>query len=153
MHILTEEFNSYMDANNADIFSHMANLEWLYDKIPENLEGKLRYKDHTWDFMAASYNRIGMIAAVSEKVKNIFESLKISDSDYTLKPIKVKGTDLTYYLLFVKHIPEYKVSMKDSEMCLSLVPSQKLYFQTYDEMKRFETSASSNSLRYFLSTP
>ena len=105
--ITTEEFSNYMLENSNGIDMYEKNMDWIYDKIPENLEGKLCYKDLTWDFMGGPLGSISLVAAVSEKVKIIFEELGVSKDEYVFKPVKIKGYDITYYLLFVKYIPMF----------------------------------------------
>lgn len=103
--ITTQSFDDYMKRyDNWE--NYFRDISFLYDHIPNNIEGTFRYKDDTWDFMYAYFFRFSMIAAVSEKVKNILEELKVSKEEYVLKPIKVKECEGPYYLMFVKIIPE-----------------------------------------------
>lgn len=104
--ILTKEFDEYMREYNSDTFMHIKNLDWLYDKIPSGLEGKLRYKDSTWDYMHAVYFRFGMIAAVSERVKKVLEETDVSKDEYVLKPITIQGCEGPYYLMFISTISD-----------------------------------------------
>lgn len=108
--ITTKSFDEYMEQYTYGNWNnYYRDIDFLYDRIPENLEGTFDYKDVTWDYMDAYFYRFSMIAAVSEKVKNILEDLNVSKDEYVLKPIKVKGYEGPYYLFFVKVLPESEI--------------------------------------------
>lgn len=136
--ILNKEFDEYMKMYNTSVQMNIENSDWLYDRIPENLEGKLEYKDLTWDFMLAAYYRLGMIAAVSEKVKNILEELNVSKEEYTLKPIKIKGYDITYYLMFVSLISDEEILIKNSDIRFFEEPERKLPIETLEQVHEYD---------------
>ena len=81
-----------------------------FDKIPEILErypdpliGELDYK-RPLDFMDVYFNRPGMIACISERVKAILERQVINRSEYLLKPIQLVNQPDMYYVLFIPMI-------------------------------------------------
>ena len=137
VYIRTKEYWDYNEMYNHNENMNLQNRSWVYDKIPDNLEGELLYKDITWDFMYASFSE-GLIAAVREKVVKIFEEIGISKDEYVFKPIKIKGVDLTYYLLFIKKISEDEISLKDSKMRLHSAPSISVTFNSHQEKMDFE---------------
>ena len=104
--ILTSEFDEYIDKYDHDWDLYFSHIEDFFDNMPQLLEGKFDYKDGTWDYMVAYFRRRGMIAAVSEKVKNILEELHVQKNEYVLKPINIQGYDGPYYLMFVPFIPD-----------------------------------------------
>ena len=103
--ILNKEFDEYMEMYNTSVQMNIENSDWLYDRIPENLEGKLEYKDLTWDFMFAAYYRLGMIAAVSEKVKNILEELFL---EYYICLDRQKCMYIHWHLILAKFRNHYR---------------------------------------------
>lgn len=136
--ILNKEFDEYMEMYNNSVQMNIENSDWLYDRIPENLEGKLDYKDLTWDYMKAAYVQFGMIAAVSEKVKNILEELNVSKEEYTLKPIKIKDYDLTYYLMFVPFISDEEILLNNSDVRFKKKPDRKLPVETLEQVHEYD---------------
>lgn len=135
--ILNKEFDEYMEMYNNSVQMNIENSDWLYDRIPENLEGKLDYKDLTWDYMKAAFVRFGMIAAVSEKVKNILEELNVSKDEYVLKPIKIKNFDLTYYLMFVKYLSKENILLRDCDIRFSENPAINVPVESFDEVDEY----------------
>ena len=130
--ILTSEFDEYIDKYDHDWDLYFSHIGDLFKNIPTELVGKFDYKDDTWDYMTVYYRRRGMIAVVSEKVKNILEELHVSETEYVLKSIKIQGYDKSYFLMFVPFIP-------DSEFIYSLSDFESLYkegeFYNYTDRK------------------
>lgn len=92
--------------------------------------------------------RCGMVAAVSQKVKDIFEELGVSKDEYIMKPVKLVDSDRTYYLLFCMTIPEDEISMKNSESCLAMVPAFRLSFKTFEERCEYMKVSPDRELGY-----
>ena len=132
--IKTPEYYEFMDKYCKTRADNIRNNPWLYQNIPGNLEGELRYKDKRWDYMDINdFRRCGLVAAVSEKVKKIFEDLNISKDEYVMKPILDKRYGIQYYLLFLYVIPTSELIYPDSVFYEWLKEDVRIQFQSYEE--------------------
>lgn len=112
--ILSKEWDEHMSKYASTDLLYQENQSWIFDNIPNNIEGALDYKDDSWDFMNAYYYRSGMVAAVSMKVKEILEDMNISKEEYTLIPIRIKDSNTQYYLMFIKSIGHNEINFSNS---------------------------------------
>lgn len=112
--ILSKEWDELMSKYASTDLLYQENQSWIFDNIPNNIEGTLDYKDDSWDFMNAYYHRSGMVAAVSMKVKEILEDMNISKEEYTLIPIRIKDSNTQYYLMFIKSIGHNEINFSNS---------------------------------------
>ena len=131
--IKTPEYFEFMDKYCKTRADNIRNNPWLYQNIPDNLEGELKYKDKKWDYMDAEFFRYGLLAAVSEKVKDIFEDLNISKDEYVMKPILDRRYGIQYYLLFAYVIPISELIYPDSVFYEWLKEDVRIQFQSYEE--------------------
>ncbi|AZA54520.1 hypothetical protein [Chryseobacterium sp. G0201] len=91
-------FNRYFDEK-----------EKLYENFPKNLIGKMYQKKKLpIDIMAVMPYHPIIHFIISEKVKNIFEKLKINKSEYHLEKLNIEGSNSPFYFLFIP-------ILKDSE--------------------------------------
>ena len=134
--IKTPEYFEFMNKFCKTRADNIHNNPWLYQNIPDNLEGELQYKDNRWDYMDTEFFRYGLVAAVSEKVKKIFEDLNISKDEYVMKPILDRRYGIQYYLLFVYIIPTSELIYPDSVFYEWLKEDVKIQFQSYEERMR-----------------
>lgn len=112
--ILSKEWDEHMSKYASTDLLYQENQSWIFDNIPNNIEGTLDYKDDSWDFMNAYYYRSGMVAAVSMKVKEILEEINVSKEEYTLIPIHIKDSNIQYYLMFIKSIGHKEIDFSNS---------------------------------------
>lgn len=112
--IFSKEWDEHMSKYASTDLLYQENQSWIFDNIPNNIEGTLDYKDDSWDFMNAYYHRSGMVAAVSMKVKEILEDMNISKEEYTLIPIRIKDSNTQYYLMFIKSIGHNEINFSNS---------------------------------------
>ena len=112
--ILTKEWDDFMLEHTRTDRLYQENQDWIFDNIPDNIEGKLDFQDDSWDFMCAYYHRSGLIAAVSGKFKTILEEMNVSKEEYVLIPIRVKGAEEPYYLLFIRSVGHSEIDFSAS---------------------------------------
>ena len=95
--------------------TYFADRDGFYNRIPSPLTGKLWYKGPI-DFMYACYFRIGMVACVSEKIKQILLELDVDKKEYFLHPIVIPKEEAPFYVLFVPFlsISELKIDFNNS---------------------------------------
>ena len=107
--------------------SYFADRKGFYNRFPNPLTGKLWYKGPI-DFMDACYLRIGMVACVSEKVKNILFQLHVNEEEYVLHPISISNEDAPYYVLFVPFltVDELKIDYSYTVFDTALWPNETL---------------------------
>ena len=99
--ITSKDYLEYTDRIEQDLYKYYyGNQKNVYDNMPDNLTGELRYKKYT-DYMRVYPYFKGLEGVVSERIKHVFERLDIPQDEYILKPISVRGTDMPYYLLFI----------------------------------------------------
>lgn len=104
--IESENFLKYISDKNRTISMYFENKSNLYQDMPDNLVGKLLKRKNIIDFMDFTPSCLSLIAVVSDKIKNIFEKLNISKTEYIFKKIFIKGYTDNFYLLFLPIIPD-----------------------------------------------
>ena len=131
--ILSKEWDEHMSKYASTDLLYQENQSWIFDNIPNNIEGTLDYKDDSWDFMSAYYYRSGMVAAVSMKVKEILEDMNISKEEYTLIPIRIKDSNTQHYLMFIKSIGHDEIDFSNSLYRKILGDDEYRKFASYSE--------------------
>ena len=99
--IESKNFLNYISERNRNIKMYFENKNTLYEKMPDNLQGKLLKRKNVIDFMDFSPFCLSLLAVVSNKMKQILEKLNVSKDEYVLKRISIKGFYEDFYLLFV----------------------------------------------------
>ena len=79
---------------------YFADKGGFYRRIPSPLMGKMEYKEAI-DFMESIFLRIGIVACVSKKVKDILLEEKVAPDSYYLIPIELVNGTGEYYVLFI----------------------------------------------------
>lgn len=116
--------------------SYFEDKEGFYKRIPTPLSGRLWYKGPV-DFMDACYLRPGMVACVSEKVKEILADLQINNEEYYLHPITISKEDGAFYILFVPFlsVEELQIDFENTLFNFKPWPEEQLTrFQNNNEL-------------------
>lgn len=99
--IYSEAFWNYIAEKNRNISIYFENKHSLYSNMPQEITGHIVKRKDCVDIMDFTPACLSLKAVVSEKVKNVFENLRIQKSEYIFKQIKIKGIESDFYLLFV----------------------------------------------------
>ena len=83
--------------------------------------------------MLAYYNRSGLVAAVSGKVKAIIEGMNVSKEEYILVPIAIQDSNTQHYLLFIKSIGHDEIDFSNSLYRKILGDDEYRKFASYSE--------------------
>lgn len=131
--LCSKAFLNYIVENCRNISMYFNNKQKLYDNMPNAIVGQiLKRKDYV-DFMDFTPACLSLKAVVSEKVKNIFESLQISKAEYIVKEVTIKGFDTKFYLLFVPFIRDTEFVYPKCEFVDMLDESKKKVYQNRQE--------------------
>lgn len=131
--ILSKKWDEHMSKYASSDVLYQENQNWIFDDIPDDIEGVMDYKDDSWDFMTAYYIRSGMVAAVSMKVKAILEAMNVSKEEYVLVPIPIQDSDTQHYLLFIKSIGHDEIDFSNSLYRKILSDDEYRKFASYSE--------------------
>lgn len=112
--IQTKEWDDFILKYTRTDRLYQENQDWIFNNIPDNIEGQLDYNDDSWDFIQAYYIRSGLVAAVSGRIKTILEESSVSKDEYVLIPIRIKETEEPYYLLFIHSIGHSEIDFTAS---------------------------------------
>ncbi|OCA76390.1 hypothetical protein BBI01_06780 [Chryseobacterium artocarpi] len=85
----------------VDFNKYFENKDQAYNDLPEKIVSKMYQKKGPVDIMGIMPHHLIILFVISEKVKNIFENLKVNKAEYKLKELKVQGTNDPFYFLFV----------------------------------------------------
>lgn len=131
--ITNSDYFKFLDEYLKDILKNhfeMFKTAKDYEKIPTNLTGKVNKKKKIVDVYYNTAFLYGQRLIISEKIKAIFEELRIQQDEYFLKKIHISNIDKEYYLLLVPTL--------NFEKC-SLDYTRSIYFN-YDKLikKKFD---------------
>lgn len=101
--ILNKEFKEFKELNNRNLLMHFQNFKIAddFNKIPNNLIGKIAKRKLKPDFYNVSPFFFGLDFIVSEKVKLIFEKLEVSNEEFFFREINIKNSSIILYLLLI----------------------------------------------------
>lgn len=118
---------------------YFSDRDGFYQRIPVPLTGKLWYKGPI-DFMDACYNRKGMVACVSNKVKNIFHELKVDSGEFVLHPIEIQNEQDDFYVLFIPFLSNEELRIDYSRTLFNYAPWPDVlerYFSGEQELQEY----------------
>ena len=100
------------------MYVYAEHKEELMDLIPDGLPCKLTNRKKPVDYMDFSRSIVSIAAIVSQKVKNIFEGLKIRPEECSFRRISLKGFENEpFYILFIPQIPFSEIVLSKCDFC------------------------------------
>lgn len=106
----------HVHAWNIDLYSE--NKDDLMDLIPEDTPCKLTNRKTPVDYMDYSKSIVSLVAIVSQKVKNIFDDLKIRPEECSFRRVSLKGFENEpFYILFIPRIPHSEIVLSKCDFC------------------------------------
>lgn len=99
--LCSEALLNYIAEKNCNILTYFKNRDCLYEDMPDDIMGHIIKRKDYVDVMDFTPACLSLKAVVSEKIKDIFADLRVKESEYTLKQIKIKGIEKEFFLFFV----------------------------------------------------
>lgn len=134
--IVNDETLRYIDLKAENIDVYFQNEANFHSGFPDVSSGNLLERSDVVDYMDVAPHCPSLIAVVSEKVKNILESLNVNPIEYVLKEIRIEGFHEQFYLLFVPIIPYKDHYYPKCEFVDIFDDSKKYKFQNIDEFNK-----------------
>ena len=122
-------------AGNIDVYAE--HKEELMDIIPDGLPCKLTNRKNPVDYMDFSKSIVSIEAIVSQKVKNIFEGLKIRPEECSFRRISLKGFENEpFYILFIHQIPFSEIVLSKCDFISTFDRENTLKFSSWEEANK-----------------
>ena len=123
-----------------NVFLYEEHKNELLTLIPEDMPCKLTNRKKPVDYMDFSKYVVSLQAIVSQKVKKLFDGLKIPQEEYSFRRVVLKGFENDpFYFLFIPRIPEKDIVWSKCDFCSTETFNLKntVKFSSWEESRKF----------------